>query len=652
MQMMESTSRIFGDGRLSAWVSRIDFQAVAIWMLGFLLVLYLGLNGGGYEPVVRDQLGIAVWWGVILGLAVGALPLRKLPAVAWVALAGLAAYVAWVALSATWSDSVDRSFADLGRVSTYLGIFALALALRGPKGVRRMVTAVGAGIFAIAAIGLLSRFHPAWFPDARESIAFLEINRSRLSYPVEYWNGMAVLCAVGLPLLLYLAAASKRIVTQAAATAGIPILALTLYFTFSRGGLLAAFIALVVFIALAPDRMLLAITAVPAAIGSAILIVAAEQRHALADGLSETVAHHQGNELFAMTLIVCCGVGLLAAALAVWLREAGRPAWTRPSRKTTQVFVATVGAAIVIAVVALFASGKVADAWHEFKESPAVGTGADRLQSLSSNGRVPYWTSALDEFSAHPFAGGGSGSFEVWWAQHRGEQGGFVQDAHSLYLETLGELGIVGLVLILFFVGWVLYIGARTYRWASGAQRLQIAAALAGCVTFAVAVATDWLWELPVVPVTFLLLASALVSTGTRSRKGPTSVAFRLGGVIAAVAAMVAIAIPLSAASSIQQSQAAVRAGDLAEALGQAEDAVKIEPFSAAPRLQQALVLEQQGRLGEARSAAAAAVKREPAEWRGWVVLSRLQAKLGEVDPAITSYRKAKMLNPESLLFR
>src|SRR4051794_32941780 len=115
MQLMESVGRIFGDGRLGAWVSRIDFQAVAVWMLGFLLVLYLGLNGGGYEPVVRDQLGIAVWWGLILGLAVGALPLRSLPRSAWIALGVLAAYVAWVALSATWSDSVDRSFADLGR---------------------------------------------------------------------------------------------------------------------------------------------------------------------------------------------------------------------------------------------------------------------------------------------------------------------------------------------------------------------------------------------------------------------------------------------------------------------------------------------------------------------------------------------------------
>lgn len=650
---METTGRrIFGDGRLDTLAAKVDFQAVSVWLLGFLLVIYLGLNGGGFEPVVRDQLGIAVWWGVVLGLAVGALPLRSLRRSAWIALGALAAYVAWVALSATWSDSVDRSFADLGRVTTYLGIFALALALRGSKGARRMISAVGAGIFVIAAIGLLSRLHPAWFPDARESVAFLTINRSRLSYPVEYWNGLAVLCAMGMPLLLYVASEGNRIVSRCLATAALPCLALTLYFTFSRGGVLAAAVGLLVLFAMAEDRMALGASALLGAAGSAILIIAAQQRDALANGLTETVAHHQGNELLAMTLVVCGGVGLVAAALTIWLRDGERPAWTRPSRRTTLTLVSVAVAACLIAFVGLLASGKVAHAWSEFKEAPTAGTGSGRLQSLSSNGRIPYWKSALDEFSAHPLVGGGSGSFEAWWAQHRSGDGGFVQDAHSLYLQTLGELGIVGLVLILFFVGWVLYVGVRTHLGASRSRRGQLAAALAGCATFIVAAAFDWLWELPVVPVAFLLLASVLVSAGSRSKKRPMPLAWRLGGVAVGIAAMVAIAIPLSAASSIEQSQAAVRDGDLARALGQAEDAVKVEPFAAAPRLQQALVLEEQGQLAEARVAALAAVHREPAEWRAWVVLSRLQAKLGEVTPAIDSYRKAKMLNPESVLFK
>ena len=44
---------------------------LAAWLLGFSLVAYLGLEGGGYDPLVYDQAGIAVWWIVLLGTVAG-----------------------------------------------------------------------------------------------------------------------------------------------------------------------------------------------------------------------------------------------------------------------------------------------------------------------------------------------------------------------------------------------------------------------------------------------------------------------------------------------------------------------------------------------------------------------------------------------------
>jgi O-antigen ligase len=649
---MESADRLSAGAQFGALVSKIDFQAVAVWLLGFLLVVYLGLNGGGYDPVVRDQVGIAVWWGILLGLAVGALPIRRLRRGAWIALGALTAYVAWVALSATWSSTVDGSFADLGRVTTYLGVFALALGIRGQHGARRLIGALGAGIVVLVAVALLSRLHPAWFPGARETVNLLSGNRSRLSYPLGYWNGVAALVAIGIPLVLYLACSARHLLVRALAAAALPAMVLALYFTFSRGGVVAALAGVLVFVALANDRVLKGATMAIAALGSPILIVGAHQRGALDDGLSNQLAHQQGNELLAMTIVVCAGVGLLAAGLAVYLRNAERPAWTVPSRRASQLGVGTALALVLVAAVALVASGKVSHAWSEFKESNGTADGAGRLQSFSSNGRIPYWEAALHEFDAHPLVGGGSGSYEVWWAQHRGEKGGFVRDAHSLYLEALAELGIVGLVLLVFFIGWVLYVGARTYLFAARSRRTQMAAALAGIVAFCLGAAYDWLWELPVLAIAFLLLAAVVVSAGSGERRRPTPLAFRLGGCAVAVAALVAIAIPLAAVTSIQQSQAAVRSGDLPHALAEAEDAVRVEPFAAPPRLQQALVLEEAGQIAAAERAARAAVRREPQEWRSWVVLSRLQARSGEAGAALASYRKAKMLNPRSTLFR
>ena len=647
---VETFTAIAAPRRPRELLERLDLQALAVWLLGFGLVVYLALSGGGYDPIVRNQLGLAVWWGVLLGLAVGALPLGRLRYGSWIALGLLALYVAWVALSLIWSDVAASTVEDLGRVVTYLGVFALALAIRGPRGARRMVGALGAAIAVVAVVALLSRLHPAWFTHAGETVAFLPASRSRLAYPLGYWNGVAALTAIGLPLLLYLACSARSLVTRALAAAALPAMALTIYFTFSRGGTLAAIAAVALFLALAHDRLPKAATALLAAAGAAILIAAAGQRDALDAGLAGSLAREQGDGLLAITLAVCGGVGLLQAALAGVERRAARPAWSRPSRRLSLALLGALLAVLVAAGLATGGPGRAADGWREFKHSPVVGAGPARLGSLSSNGRWQLWRSALKESEQAPLRGGGSGSFEVWWARHDGAV--FVRDAHSLYFETLGELGIVGLALIVAFLGWVLATGTRRWALAARQRRTQLAAALAGCAAFCLGAAFDWLWELAVIPIAFLLLASVLVSAGERPRRRPLPPAARLAGVAVSLAAMAAIAIPLSAAASLQSSRAAAAAGDYAAALSDATDARLVEPYAAAPRLQQGLALEAQGRLAAAEAALRGAVRREPVEWRAWTILSRIQAERGRAAAALASYRRAKSLNPNSPLFR
>ena len=636
--------------RARALWDKLDFQAPAVWLLGFGLVVYLSLDGGGYDPVVRSQLGIAIWWGVLLGLAVGALPLNKLRYGSWVALGLLAAYVGWVALSCIWTDATQNTVADLGRVVTYLGVFALALSIRSSKGARRMASALGAGIAVVAVVALLSRLHPAWFPDADETVRFLTSQRFRLAYPLGYWNGVASLTAIGLPLVLYVACSARHILARALAAAALPAMALTVYFTFSRGGTLAAIVALAVFLALAHDRLPKAATLLTAGIGAAILIAAAHQRDALDSGLGDSLAHSQGDQLLAMTLGVCAGVGLVQAGLSIALRYGRRPAWTKPSRRLSLAAVAGTIAVLVIVGLAAGGPGKASNAWHEFKEAKSTAQGSARLQSFSSNGRWPFWESTLKENETKPLTGTGSGSFEAWWAQH-GTNGGFVKDAHSLYFETLGELGIVGLALLVAFLASLFAIGGRRYLRAARQRRTQLAAVLAGCVAFCLAAAYDWLWELAVIPIAFLLLASVLVSAGERRRSAPLPIAARVAGVAIAVAAMVAIAIPLSSAISLQKSQAEVRAGDLSSALRDASEAQRVEPFASAARLQEALVLERQGQLRAAVVAARQATRNEPKEWRAWAIRSRIEAESGYPRAAITSFEHARLLNPRSVLF-
>src|SRR3954453_8542003 len=75
------------------------------WLLPFALVLYLGLKGGGYDQVVYGQVGIVVWWIVVLGAAVAVVPVSRIGTAAWIGFGLLAAFAAWTALGVGWSGS-------------------------------------------------------------------------------------------------------------------------------------------------------------------------------------------------------------------------------------------------------------------------------------------------------------------------------------------------------------------------------------------------------------------------------------------------------------------------------------------------------------------------------------------------------------------
>ena len=297
-------------------LARRHLPAVAGYALPFLLVAYLGLAGGGYDPIVRGEVGIAVWWIVLLGALAGALPAARISRGGWVMLGLLAAFTAWTALGIGWSESSERSVEEVGRLASYLGVFALVLVAQGRDGLRRTVHATGAAIALIGAVALLSRLHPEWFA-ATDPESFIDTAGRRLNYPLDYWNGLAGLVAIGIPLLLWIATGARHVVTRALAAAALPAMSLALLYTLSRGGALAALIAVAVLLALHPARLSMLPTLLVGGIGSGLAVAAALQRDALVDGLSTPAAASQADEMFAIALIACAGVGLLTAAIAL-----------------------------------------------------------------------------------------------------------------------------------------------------------------------------------------------------------------------------------------------------------------------------------------------------------------------------------------------
>jgi O-Antigen ligase len=628
----------------------IGWGAVATWLGCFGLIVYLGLEGGGYDPLVHDRAGIAVWWIALAGVLIGVLPRRRLNTLAWVALALLALFAAWTALGLSWSENVERSFAELARVCGYLGIFTLALFTRAGSETRRLLGAVAAGIAVVAAIALLSRLHPAWFPEARQTASFIADSRERLSYPIDYWNGLAALIAIGIPLVLQIATDARSLLLRAAAAAALPALALTVFLTLSRGGMAAALIAVGVYLALASDRLPKALTLAVAGAGGGILIAVASGQDALQHGLLDATARQQGDELLLLTLVVCLVVGLIQAGISYGLLNRKRPRWTLVSRRHSLAALVAGALAVLVLAIALDAPGRASSGWDEFRHGGVPGSGTGRLGSVAGQSRYQLWRAALHENGAKPLTGTGAGTFELWWARHN-TTGESVRDAHSLYLQTLGELGVVGLLALVAFLLAVFGGGGRNTLRASPSDRSPLAAALAGCAAFCVTAAVDWMWQIPVLPAAMLLLAAALVTAAPSAARGALTPPLRVAFGAAAIAAIAAIAIPLAATSLVRESEDDVRGGDLDAALSEARKAQSVEPAAAAPRLQQALVREAQGDLAGAALEARAAVERGDTDWRNWLVLSRIDAERGRAAASVRAYRRARSLNPRSPLF-
>ena len=68
-------------GRSTTWrparLRRVEPDAVRTWALVATVVLYLAVDGGGYDLVVRSQVAIVVWWIVLVGAAWGLLPATR-----------------------------------------------------------------------------------------------------------------------------------------------------------------------------------------------------------------------------------------------------------------------------------------------------------------------------------------------------------------------------------------------------------------------------------------------------------------------------------------------------------------------------------------------------------------------------------------------
>jgi hypothetical protein len=146
-------------GRVRA---RPDLPAIGGWALGFAIVGYLALANGGYDTVVRTEVGVAVWWLVLLGAwRAGARP------AAAAGMAGRGRSWPGCASGPAWHDLVGERGADHHGTGAVCDLPRRAPAGAGDPGpVGRALRARGAAcaIAAVACLAVLSRVRPEWFP--------------------------------------------------------------------------------------------------------------------------------------------------------------------------------------------------------------------------------------------------------------------------------------------------------------------------------------------------------------------------------------------------------------------------------------------------------------------------------------------------------
>ena len=179
---------------------------------------------------------------------------------------------------------------------------------------------------------------------------------------------------------------------------------------------------------------------------------------------------------------------------------------------------AAAGALVLVLVLALGGYGLAHRQYDKFVHNN-TGVHAtqtrERLSDVTNNGRLPLWEAAVHIYDTQKLHGTGAGTYQLYYPRYRSEQL-YVVDAHSLYLQSLAELGIVGFALILVVVFGILGGLAARIR---GPGRGLYAALFAMTLAWAVHQAFDWDWQMPAVTLGVFILAG-LGASAPAGRQG------------------------------------------------------------------------------------------------------------------------------------
>lgn len=618
-----------------------DGARLGLWpaLLGGVPVALLGAAQGGYFPWTWGWATIALLWAVGMALVLRSrIVLSRMEAafvVVWVALLG------WIALSTLWSRDLPQTVLEVERTLIYVSGVSALVVIGTNRSTRPILGGVLASIALLACFSLATRLFPGHLRIYDPTAVY------RLAQPIGYWNALAIFTAMGALLALGFAARGRLLLVRALSGALLVVLLPTFYFTFGRAGWIALAAGVVVAVVVDPRRLQLLGTLLAVMPSSVTAVwLAADSRGLTRAGTSPARAAHDGHRLAVAIFLLAVLAGSLVALLGYLQRRIAVPPAAR------RIFVAALTAALAVGLILTFEryggpQTLARKGYSAFKAPPPhVGNLNRRLLSFSGNGRYDLWRLAWSDARAHPWLGSGAGTYERYFLRHQPSNVGRVRDAHGLYIETLAELGPLGLILLLTALALPL-IGAIRAR----AHPL-VPPAVGAYAAFLVHAMADWDWEMPAVTLTGIICGGAVLLAG---RRPPGIAALPMpirGFALAAVVVVGAFAtLGLVGNSALRASASARSDGDLAEAVSDARHAETWMPWS--PRPWSALGEAQlaAGSVEEARASFRRAVALDAEDWRLWYDLARAstgRARTAALRRAVALYPRSGLLSARS----
>jgi hypothetical protein len=605
--------------------------------VGAALVPVLGLAAaqGGFFPTSWGWASVplltfavvALLWRVDVGVS----------APEWTFATALIALTAWIGLSTLWSVAQAQSVLETERALVYVAVVATILIVLRKSFVRNLLGGLLAAIVLVSLFSLGTRVLPDRIGVFDRTAVY------RLAQPVGYWNGLAIFTAMGAVLAFAFAIRARSLPVRALCAAALVLLLPTLYFTFGRAAWIALAAGLLASVLVDPRRLqalagLLVVWPIPA-LG---VWIAARERGLTHAGVSLARAAHDGHRVALVLLLLAtlnataaCMFGLAERHVAIGVS----------SRRTFAVVIALAAIAGVLTIVARY-GGPVTLAkkgYAAFKAPPphAAGNLNRRLLSFSGNGRAGLWRIAWDEARAHPVLGGGAGSYERYFLAHQPPNVGRVRDAHSLYVETLAELGPIGVLLL------IVLLATPFVAVAKARAGPLVPAAFGAYVAYLVHTGVDWDWELPGVTLVGLICASAILVAGRgTARATAPSTRLRLLATGALAAGALFAGIGLLGNTALSKSEAARERGDFVRAAADARHARFWAPWSPAPWAALGRAELGVGLLKDAQRSFRKAIAIDRGDWQLWYDLASASSQRAR----FRALQRATILFPRSNL--